>query len=1695
MWNSLYAKMMSEAISNLLHKGEPGQMAFTRCLPPEIATALVQDPNFVLEGWKSYLVAGQTDLPRKTITADVAVELRESKAEPVFLLVDVDSAGAGMDGIYSAAREIREDDLFSEALRIARLEVKKARSVEDRDLAERALKKSRKRGQKQARSPWTEFGFLAEIAAQRRYPGELFYQIGLWPISESASGQYTDEYLIDESKLFVDRLLGPGSANQTPGQRVESLNLCRPDPEQRAEMERFLNDSATLPLQMAIESLASLRTIWIGQIFRDLNNATVEKIEMIPWLDRKGKLLKWSGLVAQEDDDAPPELILDPEADRNGNYSKLEVRWRATPNGLEKGAADYRVAIVTDMEEEITSYDIRHNGKANESCKFSNDDFSFLGDEARGISVKIVVSVVGNEQVDPVTSEEFQIRFGQRGVDKPASAGKLVRAFCEGLIEHDDTVAVGLAFDRPIDGKGYRVLRSHRLGKSYKVYVPPLLRELDEIWVKEGGAIGRWTVQVRASGTRAGKLEFIPFNVAYAASESAWNRVCNASRNIAELFAAQGGCGQIYYQEARDFDSTYKEYLLSWIAALDNDQPLLALANTIEVRAMSGQTIGLIVPPSHPIRVAWHVAYDNLVFNTAFREKQKPLQIREEFETLDGAMFPAFLPGLTDDTTFVFADTLGFHAVGMVADNDREPKASLAMLAKVLGDNKGIESPPTISRKSSEILGGEIFKYARSHNASRNLRIHALRAGDGQVVARSLGYALKSIEQAEEDEEAGEKRGSGVSFTLELYSTDKQRVMAGRYIAETREKRRTGAGYVAEDERWMLKSETRPGGVNIPRLRWARKKGKPEVAAHLAVAFDAFESRVCGETEAAEKRTRPHFAYGLLSFFDRQYTGGKTHVWHSHHHVGEEGEKHPADRHHTERLFRLVQAIDKCVSKNIGGMGGLSLKTEITPETTRELQELHHLCDWVITMDRIGGMEYFDSPRNDRKLYDTYVIDCVPEREDLGSMRLVTSTSCMDEVRRLLNKTLDQMGLSQSPRNAEFLMSNLKALSGRLAIRLAGQTVQTSELVALALSRAYAFQADGNHKCWPSLRDGCFIPMDDVRDLLPPAGKRDGDPAGNQSGAVRPDLLYVGLDMKGKLQFRFIEVKYRRHLRDARSSNLIFAAKKQVEAMSQRWHDWYLDENIAVPFRAVRRARLARVLHFYADKARRHADDTNKQGLSAEAHQALLDEINKMIEHGSRYTFVRKDDPAGRVWIFCPEYAGEVPLEITADGGENCSVFLFGPQPLPDWPHLFVMVNDESQGLMQSSHERDNEQTSIHSDGTTPCAGMDTGIGAEDMSTTVPIFAEASVTENLNESPIKPIPSTSMIFDDVNIFLGKNCMSGGKVTWPVSIKGNPHLLMAGLPGMGKTTCLLNIIRQMSAAGIRPIVFSYHEDIDQKLETTIGDIRFVDFHGLGFNPLEVVDRQNRQGFLDVAGALRDIFCAIFPELGDIQGERVRNAVKESFIEVGWGSGTDILEGLREPPFKRFFEILKAAPKPDRGLQTLLARLQELADYDFFDATGQQESLWDSEGPTVIRIHKTRNDVLQNAFASLVFYKLYKDMFRRGIQQRITHALFFDEAHRAARLSLIPTMAKECRKYGISLVLASQEAKDFHSSLFSAIAGYLVLRVTEADARVLVRKVSSSDQERAWIDRIKQMEKYRALYFSETQRKPCVTALSE
>ena len=140
-WTNLHSQILGQSFAKVLGRAEPGSLAFARCLTSDIVAALANDMTFAPLDWLVLRVADTDNENTRTITADRAVELREAKAAALLLLVDTARAGAGMDGIYSAAREVDEASLFGEALRLARREITRQLSSKHRDYADRRLRR------------------------------------------------------------------------------------------------------------------------------------------------------------------------------------------------------------------------------------------------------------------------------------------------------------------------------------------------------------------------------------------------------------------------------------------------------------------------------------------------------------------------------------------------------------------------------------------------------------------------------------------------------------------------------------------------------------------------------------------------------------------------------------------------------------------------------------------------------------------------------------------------------------------------------------------------------------------------------------------------------------------------------------------------------------------------------------------------------------------------------------------------------------------------------------------------------------------------------------------------------------------------------------------------------------------------------------------------------------------------------------------------------------------------------------------------------------------------------------------------------------------------------------------------------------------------------------------------------------------
>ncbi|MEJ7593989.1 MAG: hypothetical protein WKF77_20815 [Planctomycetaceae bacterium] len=1169
-------------------------------------------------------------------------------------------------------------------------------------------------------------------------------------------------------------------------------------------------------------------------------------------------------------------------------------------------------------------------GSQYQTVKLTTEDFEGILEDSLH-EAHVVVSVIGTFDADIYgdgenESEEFLIQYGEATGETTSNTTKFERCMMDGAVHISDAEQ----FDKDVNdsdcfevnsGKNFVAFRSTTSKKSFKVQRPALIDVIERMQ-PEQTTLGRWSVQVREDGQRVADPVFHPFSSGQT-PEADWERAIKASAALQKELGARGGFwGSVYGGNIKKAD----DYVNAWLSVLDVGPPEVALTDTVEVQSLSGETIGLIVLPSHPMRVAWHVAYDQLVRHLRFASELSPTRIRDAVSGLQAAHFPSILPGLVAGENFVYADTLSFFATAMVRDQDAEPKSAVAMLMRSLGLNEHDPGVSSMGIQVSESLAREVSRYIQFHDLGESsggaVLLHALRPGDGCTVARALGTALKAMDKPEDGP-------SSVRFNLEMFPAEPNSDITGNFLVDLVERHRTGAAGISDSDRWMLESQSSGGGVTLPQLRWAKKNTVlPQSSAHMAIAFDSFDTRVDFLPLEQLASSAPLHVYGLVANIQRSFTFLPSAEWLSWLPAEADGEKHPAGRVMSERLVKLNKSVLRCVCR-FAGKGENDwpvLRTSLTAEQQDMLRIVHQLSDWVITVDRNAGIEFFDAPKDEPRIYETYVIDCVPERDDLGSLQMITSTTQTDEIRELLDEMLEQMSLSASRRNCEFLVRHLKALSGRLAMRLTSLGSTSSELIALALVHSHCENAQEDSTDWMSLRKGFFVPVDDIPDLAPKEKSANGiDASTEPAPKVRSDLIYVSLPSRGGMSFTFVEVKYRRNLRAARSPELVQLIDDQTQLHREAWLDWYFDGKVAEPLLAIRRSRLVRALRFYLEKAYRHH-------LDASQYERFRQQLDRLMTEGINYKLTEPADHC-RGYIFCPEFTNSDPVKIS-DSGAPTKTILFGATTMPD---LAVGVQRTPRPIGPNVSKLESED--------------DTSANSHDLSNATPDkpIDETKPTQPESESSAGNVGGNRVAM----IRFGVDKSSGEPVEWSVSSSANPHLMIVGFPGMGKTEAVMNICQQLKAHSITPIVFSYHPDIDERLSEKLADVQLLDHQQLGFNPMHL-DVVSRTAHVDSAGMLRDVFAAMFPDLGDIQLERLRSAIRESYVRHGWGGDS---ESPTIPEFRDFYSLLKSDPKPEKNL---LARLDELDDYDIFANSGDVRSLLESESPLVLQIHATQNE---------------------------------------------------------------------------------------------------------------------------------------
>lgn len=333
-------------------------------------------------------------------------------------------------------------------------------------------------------------------------------------------------------------------------------------------------------------------------------------------------------------------------------------------------------------------------------------------------------------------------------------------------------------------------------------------------------------------------------------------------------------------------------------------------------------------------------------------------------------------------------------------------------------------------------------------------------------------------------------------------------------------------------------------------------------------------------------------------------------------------------------------------------------------------------------------------------------------------------------------------------------------------------------------------------------------------------------------------------------------------------------------------------------------------------------------------------------------------------------------------------------------------------------------------------------------------------------------PSSGLDLEETvsnGIYIGDDREYGDPLYWtPTDTQAvqNPHLMIMGESGSGKTYSAQCLIAELAQKNIPSVIFDYGQSFE--LETVEQVFRkfaaprehLIGEHGLVLNPLQIFPT-DIHGPGTVATRVSDVFDAVY-HLGDIQRKVIIDAILRAFERHGIQTNAKDTWAKPSPTLSELQEILEELSLDKeypnyKNATGVAARLTTFFMLNSFRNDGTPWS-WDAfinDRQQQVHILQFRGleGKTQRILVEMLLWHLFFYLKSLG-QGRLRLYCVLDEAHHLSFRDNGPvdSLLREARKFGLGLIFASQQPQDFSPAAFSNSASKLVFQTSDPGLKV-------------------------------------------
>jgi hypothetical protein len=307
-----------------------------------------------------------------------------------------------------------------------------------------------------------------------------------------------------------------------------------------------------------------------------------------------------------------------------------------------------------------------------------------------------------------------------------------------------------------------------------------------------------------------------------------------------------------------------------------------------------------------------------------------------------------------------------------------------------------------------------------------------------------------------------------------------------------------------------------------------------------------------------------------------------------------------------------------------------------------------------------------------------------------------------------------------------------------------------------------------------------------------------------------------------------------------------------------------------------------------------------------------------------------------------------------------------------------------------------------------------------------------------------PIPPLS----DLKIFLGED-ENKKEIFWEPKKEINWSFVIVGSAGTGKTQTVKAVLSEFAKCGLPYIIFDFRNDyITKAKESEFGQI--LDLSTISINPLEL-DGNNTPK--DQKYQISDIVDLVY-NIGERQVGHIRSAIKHSYEDKGIKEEDEDSWRNVPPTFDDIQNnLVRLSEEGDSGTRSsikgIFARLDPIFDYGIFSAETVMPFEEIMKGQTLVNLGTLPNDNLKAVVCEFFMRKLRYYLDKIGESRDPRLYVIIDEAHRLKyeREASAGQLLKEARKYGVGMLLATQDPVDFTDVVYNNIGGIMSLQLTD------------------------------------------------